>query len=247
MLAEPMLSAGNSTTCTHSFHPHDNLVKATLPTAHLAAHLLLHPGHSSSFPEYASSWLTIILSNTISIITVHSINIHLQNYSSPLVSLFSWASKSPWRVTTVMKLKDTWSLEKKQWKSMQCIKQQRHYFANKGPYSQSYGLSRSHVRMWELDHKEGWAPKNWCFWTAVLEKTLESPLDSKEIKPVNPKGNQPWIDLGWKSLEGLVLKLKLQYFGHLMWKANSLKKTLMLRRLRAEEGDNKWWDGWMAS
>ena len=185
MLAEPMLSAGNSTTCTHSFHPHDNLVKATLPTAHLAAHLLLHPGHSSSFPEYASSWLTIILSNTISIITVHSINIHLQNYSSPLVSLFSWASKSPWRVTTVMKLKDTWSLEKKQWKSMQCIKQQRHYFANKGPYSQSYGLSRSHVRMWELDHKEGWAPKNWCFWTAVLEKTLESPLDSKEVKPVN--------------------------------------------------------------
>ena len=107
-----MLSAGNSTTRTHSFHPHDNLVKATLPTAHLAAHLLLHPGHSSSFLEYASFWLTIIISNTTSIITVHSINIHLQNYSSPLVSLFSWASKSPWRVTTVMKLKDTCSLEK---------------------------------------------------------------------------------------------------------------------------------------
>ena len=69
----------------------------------------------------------------------------------------------------------------------------RHHFADKGASSQSYGLSSSHVQMWELDHKEGWAPKNWCFWTAVLEKTLESPLDGEEIKPVNPKGNQPWI------------------------------------------------------
>ena len=64
------------------------------------------------------------------------------------------------------------------------------------PSSQSYGFSSSHVGMWELDHKEGWAPKNWCFWTVVLEKTLESPLDSKEIKPVNPKGNQAWIFVG---------------------------------------------------
>ena len=72
----------------------------------------------------------------------------------------------------------------------------RHYFANKSPYSQSYGFSCSHVWMWELDHKEGWAPKNWCFQTSVLEKTLESPLDCKEIKPVNPKGNQPWIFTG---------------------------------------------------
>ena len=65
-----------------------------------------------------------------------------------------------------------------------------------GPYSQNYGLSSSHVQMWELDHKEGWALKNWCFWTVVLEKTLESPLDSKENKPVNPKGNQPWMFIG---------------------------------------------------
>ena len=72
-------------------------------------------------------------------------------------------------------------------------KKQRPHFANKGLYSQSYGLSSSHVCMWMLDHKEDWALKNWCFWTVVLEKTLESPLDSKEIKPVNPKGNQPWI------------------------------------------------------
>ena len=76
------------------------------------------------------------------------------------------------------------------------IKKQRHYFANKDPSSQSYGFSSSHVQMWELDHKESWALKNWCFWTVVLEKTLESPLDSKEIKPVNPKGNQSWIFIG---------------------------------------------------
>ena len=69
-------------------------------------------------------------------------------------------------------------------------------FADKGLYSQSYGLSSSHVQMWELDHKEGWASKNWCFQTVVLEKVLDNPLDSKEIKPVNPKRNQPWIFIG---------------------------------------------------
>ena len=78
-------------------------------------------------------------------------------------------------------------------KPRQCIKKQRHHFADNGPYSQIYGFSSSHVWMWELDHKEGWAPNNWYFQTVVLEKTLETPLDSKEIKPVNPKGNQPWI------------------------------------------------------
>ena len=77
----------------------------------------------------------------------------------------------------------------------QHIKKQRHYFVNKGPSSQGYGFSSGHVWMWELDYKESWVPKNWCFWTIVLEKTLESPLDSK-IKPVHPKGNQPWIFTG---------------------------------------------------
>ena len=67
------------------------------------------------------------------------------------------------------------------------------HFANKGPYGQSYGFPRNHVQIWESDHKEGWVPKNWCFQTVVLEKILESPLNSKEIQPVNPKGNQPWI------------------------------------------------------
>ena len=77
--------------------------------------------------------------------------------------------------------------------SRQHIKKQRHYFANKGPFSQSYGFPGSHVQMWELDHKGGWVPKNWWFRLWCLEKTLESPLDCKEIKPINPKGNQPWI------------------------------------------------------
>jgi len=94
-------------------------------------------------------------------------------------------------------------------------------------YSQSWGFSSSHVQVWEVDHEEGWAPKIWCFWTVVLEKTLESPLDCKEIKPANPKGNPP---LGY-SLEGLMLKLKLQYFGHPMQRAESLKKTMMLGKI----------------
>ena len=78
----------------------------------------------------------------------------------------------------------------------QHIEEERHYFANRSPSSQSYGFSNSHAWIWELDCKEGWVPKNWCFWTVVLEKTLESPLDCKEIKPVHPKGNQLWIFIG---------------------------------------------------
>ena len=100
---------------------------------------------------------------------------------------------------------------------------------------------------WELDHKEGWASKNWCFWTVVLEKTLESPLHCKEIKPVNPKGNQSWI-----FIRRLMLKLKLQYFGHVMWRTDSLAKTLMLgkiegrrrrgwQRMKGLDGIPTWW------
>ena len=82
-------------------------------------------------------------------------------------------------------------------KPRQHIEKQRHHFTDKGLYNQSYGFSSSHVQMWELDHKEGWALKTWCFRIEVLEKTFESPLDSKGIKPVNPKGNQPW-NIHWK-------------------------------------------------
>ena len=92
-------------------------------------------------------------------------------------------------------------------KCRQHIKKQRHYFVNKGPSSQSYGFSSSHVWMWELDHNESWALKNWCFWTVVLEKTLESPLDCKEIPPVNLKGNQSWIFIGRTDAEAETPKL----------------------------------------
>jgi len=83
----------------------------------------------------------------------------------------------------------------------QHIKKQRHYFANKDPSSQSYGFSSSHVWLWELDYKESWELKNWCFWTVVLEKTLESPLDCKEIQPVHPKGDQSWVFTGRTDVE----------------------------------------------
>ena len=103
---------------------------------------------------------------------------------------------------------------------------------NKGPSSQGYSFSSSHVRMlWQLDHKEGLTRKNWCFWTVVLEKTLENPLDCKEIQPEE-------ISPGC-SLVGLMLKLKLQYFGHLMRRADSFEKTLMLGKI---EGRKRW--GW---
>ena len=129
--------------------------------------------------------------------------------------------------------------EKRYDKSRQHIQKQRHQFADKGPYSQSYGFSSSPVFMWEVDHKEGWAPKNWCFQPMMLEKTLENPLDSKEIKPVNPKGKQPWILIG--------RMLKLQYFGHLLWIANSLEKTLMLGKIEGRRRRGKqrmrWLDG----
>ena len=108
-------------------------------------------------------------------------------------TLFSWAPKL---LTAAMKFKDTCSLEESYDQPRQHIKKQRHYFANKATPSQSYGFPSSHVWMWELDHKESWAPKNQCFWTVMLEKTLEIPLDYKEIKPVNPKGNESWIFIG---------------------------------------------------
>ena len=122
------------------------------------------------------------------------------------VFYFSRDPKSLQMVTAATKLKDTCSLEEKLW-PRQHIKKQRHYFANKGLYSQSYGFPSSHVQMWELDRKEGWALKNWCFWMVMLEKTLESPLGCEEIKPVNPKGDQPWIFFGRTGAEAEALIL----------------------------------------
>ena len=103
--------------------------------------------------------------------------------------------------TAAMKLKDACPLEERG-KPRQHIKKQRHHFANRGPSSQSYGFSSSHIWMWYLEHRESWAPKNWCLWTVVLEKALKSPLVSKEITPVNPKEINPnthWKDWNWSS------------------------------------------------
>jgi len=123
----------------------------------------------------------------------------------------------------------------------QHIKNQRHYFANKSLSSQSYGFSSSHVWMWELDHKERWASKDWCFWTVVLDKTLESPLDCKEIQPVHPKGNQSWIFIGRTDAEAET---------PILWPPDAknwlLEKPLMLGKI--EEGRRgrqriRWLDG----
>ena len=126
-----------------------------------------------------------------------------------------------------MKLKDTCFLKESYDKFRQHIKKQRHHFADKGPYSQSYDFSSSHLWMWELDHKEGWTPKNWCFWTVVLEKTLESPLDSKDMKPVSPKGNQTWVSIGRTDARVPIL-------WHLKWRANSWDNTLMLGKIEGK-------------
>ena len=136
-------------------------------------------------------------------------------------TLFSWAPKSLWTMTAAMKLKGTCSLKWKLWQTyIEYLK------TNKGTYSQSYGFSSSHVWIWELDHEERWVLRNWCFWTVVLEKTLESPLDCKEIKPVNPRGDQSWMFIGRTDA-----KAEAPIFGHLMWKTDSFEKTLMLGKI----------------
>ena len=116
----------------------------------------------------------------------------------------------------------------------QNIKKQRHYFANKGPSSQDYGFSSSHAWVWELDYKESWAQKNWCFWTMVLEKTLESPWTARKsnqsiLMEISPE----------YSLEELILKLTLQYFGYLMQRTDSFEKTLMIGK--TEGGKRRGW------
>ena len=116
-------------------------------------------------------------------------------------TLFWGPPKSLQMVTVAMKLKDTYSLEGSYDQPRQHIQKQRHYFADKALSSPGYGFSCSHVCMWELDYKESFAPKNWCFWTIVLEKTLESPLDCKEIQPVHPTRDQSWMFIGRTDVE----------------------------------------------
>ena len=154
------------------------------------------------------------------------------------LTLFFWAPKLLQIVTAALELKDTpWKESYDQ--PRQHIKKQRHYFVNKGPSSQGYGFSSSNVWMWELDYKESWAMKNWCFWTVALEKTLESPLDSKEIQPVH----QPWI---------FTERTDAEAETPVLWppdeKSWLMKRPWCRERLKAGgEGDERAWDGWMAS
>ena len=141
------------------------------------------------------------------------------------LSLSFWAPKPLQVVTAAMKLKDTpWKQSYDQ--PRQHIKKQRHYFTNKGSSSQGYCFSSSRVWMWELDYKESWAPKDWCFWTVVLEKT-ESPLDWKEIQPVHPKGDQSWVFIGRTDAKAETLNTLATWCE----KIDSLKQTLMLGKI----------------
>ena len=145
-------------------------------------------------------------------------------------------------VTAAMKLKEVpWKKSCDQ--PREHVKKQRHYFANKDLSSQSYGFFSSHVGMWELDYKASWALKNWCFRTVVLEKTPESPLDSKEIQPVHPKGNQSWIFIGRTDGEAEAH----HQFGHQMQITDLLEKTLMLGKIeggrRRGQQRMSWLDG----
>ena len=140
-----------------------------------------------------------------------------------VIDFIFWGSRITADVDCSLEIKRCLLLARKTMTNLDSIKKQRRCFAYKGPYCQSYGICSSHVWMWELDHKESWVLKNWCFWT-VLEKTLESPLDCKEIQPVHPKE----INLEY-SLERLILKL--QYFVYLLRRTDSLERTLMLGKI----------------
>ena len=147
-------------------------------------------------------------------------------------------------VTAAMKLKDTCSWKKSYDKPRKHIKKQWHHFADKSPSSQSCVFSSTHVQMWKLDYKEAWVRKNWCFWIVVLDKILESSLDFKEIKSVNPEGNQPWIFIGKTEAEAPILWPPDAELTH--W-----KRPWCWERLKAGgEGDDRmrWLDGitdWM--
>ena len=140
-------------------------------------------------------------------------------------TLFFWGSKVTADGDCSHEIKRRLLLWRKVMTNLDSIFKSRdiYYFANKGLSSQGYGFSSGHVWMWELDCEECWAPENWCFWTVVLEKTLESPLACKEIQQVHSKGDQSWMFFGMTDA-----KVKLQYFGHLMQGVESLENTLML-------------------
>ena len=148
-------------------------------------------------------------------------------------------------VTEAMKLKEApWKKSYDQ--SRQHIKKQRHYCANKGPSCQSSGFSSSHVWMWELDYKESWALKNWCFWTVVLEKTLESPLNYKEIQSAHPKGDHPWVFTGRTDVEAETPVLwPLDVKSWLIWKDPDAGKDWGQEEKGMAEDEMVGWHHWL--
>ena len=128
--------------------------------------------------------------------------------------------------------------------SMMHIKKQRHYFANKGPSSQGYGFSSSHVWMWELDCEEGWAPKNWCFWTVVLEKSFESPLGCKAIQPVHPKGDQLWAFIGRTDVDWCPILWPPDVKNWLIWKDSDAGKVWGGEEKGTTENEVVGWHHW---
>ena len=152
----------------------------------------------------------------------------LQNHCRWWLQPWNWKTLTPW--------KESYDQPR------QHIEKQRHYFANKGPSSQGYGFSSGHVWMWKLDYKESWVPKNWWFWTVVLEKIRESSLDCKEIHPVHPKGDPSWVFIGRSDIEA-----ETPILGHLMWRADSFEKTMMLGKVEGRKRRGwqrmRWLDG----
>ena len=158
------------------------------------------------------------------------------------LTLFLGGSKITGDADYSHEIKSRLLLGRKVMTNLDSIWKSGHYFANKGPSSQAYGFSSGHVWMWELDYKESWVPKNWCFWTVVLEKTLESPLDCKEIQPVHPRGDQSWVFIGKTDVEA-----EISILWSPQWRADSFEKTLMLGKIegRRRRGRQRmrWLDG----
>ena len=156
----------------------------------------------------------------------------LQNHCRWWLQPWNWKMLTPW--------KDSYDQPR------QHIEKQRHYFVNKGPSCQGYGFSSSHVWMWELECKESWVPKNWCFWTVVLEKTLESSLDCKEIQPVHPKGDQSWVFIGRTDVEAETpIHWPPDAKSWLIWKDPDAGKDWGQEEKGTTEGEMVGWHHWL--
>ena len=162
------------------------------------------------------------------------------------LTLFFWAPNhcrwwlQPWNEKTLTPWRKSYDQPR------QHIKKQRRYFVNKGPSSQGYGFSSSHVWMWELDYKESWVQKNWCFWTVVLEKTLECPLDCKEIQLVHPKGDQSWVFIGRTDVEAETLIFwPYDTKSWLIWKDPAIGKDWRQEEKGMTEDEMVRWHHWL--